>query len=103
MNRQQQLYNINEKNLHRNKWTDYSASFKPLYTIDYENPIEMYSYSRPSSIFWNAFMNGLIHGGMTEKQAVDWLLSKKARWLLDGDMADKIEELAFNYAKATHD
>lgn len=84
----------------REQWTDYTASFKPLYGIPAgENATPMYSYERPAYIFWSAFMNGLQAGGLSERQAKDWLTSKKARWMLDGDMSEMLEKLAFDYAK----
>lgn len=53
----------------------------------------MYSYERPSSIFWNAVANGLIARGLTKAEAMGWLASKNARWMLDS-FEDAIEDAA---------
>lgn len=53
----------------------------------------MYSYERPSSIFWNAVANGLIARGLTKAEAMEWLASKNARWILDS-YEDTVEKAA---------
>ncbi len=83
----------------RSTWRDYSMRFTQMFPTERPEAIEMYSYDRPAYTFWSAFMNGLMAGGLTEKQAEDWLTSKNARWSLDGDLGDMIETLAFDYAK----
>jgi hypothetical protein len=76
---------------------------------DYSAKIEaadMYSYSRPAWIFWNAAMNTLIQKhGMTETQAIEWLRSKHARWMLDRseEQIENAAELMINeYAANVH-
>ena len=55
--------------------------------------ILMYSYSRPSSIFWNAIYNALINQGWSEEKAIEWLRSKDPRWMLDNHETE-IQNLA---------
>lgn len=87
--------------MNREDWTDYTAAFKPLFgTPSTDDARAIYSYERPAYIFWSAFMNGLRAAGLTEEEAKDWIASKRARWMLDGEMSDKIEALAYEYAKA---
>jgi hypothetical protein len=84
----------------RSTWTDYTAHFSQLFNeAGTAERVPMYSYERPAYLFWSAFMNGLRAAGYTEKQAIEWLTSKHARWALDGALGDEIEKLAFNYAR----
>lgn len=86
--------------LHGKDWKDYTGSFRPLGDIAHlDDAAPMYSYERPAYLFWSAFMNGLRASGLTEKQAKEWLQSKKTRWALDGNLGDAIEDLAYDYAK----
>ena len=66
---------------------------------DYTKEIQdlgMYSYERPAWVFWNAVMNSLIKNqGLTKEQALEWLDSKHARWMLD-----QLEEVIENTAQA---
>jgi hypothetical protein len=79
----------------RKTWGDYTASFRPMFESHDKAAIPMYSFSRPAYMFWSAFMNGLIAGGMSEKDAKDYLCSKNTRWALDNDLGDQIERLGF--------
>jgi hypothetical protein len=79
------------------------GEIKMNFERDFTNQIGnwgMYSYDRPAWLFWNAMMNGLMDSGYSQQAAEQWLRSKAARWMLDGDMGDKIEELAYEFAKS---
>lgn len=73
--------------------TDITGDIGPLYRGT-ETPIsQMYSFERPSWLFWQGVYDGLTEpGGMTHEQAIDWLQSKAARWLLDAS-GDEIQQL----------
>lgn len=66
---------------------------------DYTKEIQdlgMYSYENPAWVFWNAAMNSLIKThGLTKEQALEWLDSKHARWMLD-----QLEQAIENTAEA---
>jgi hypothetical protein len=53
----------------------------------------MYSYDRPSAVFWNAVANALLKERLTREQALAALRSKHARWMLDAH-DDLIERMA---------
>lgn len=85
----------------RTNWNDYTATFRQLGTPardERDDSVESYSYDRPAYIFWNAFVNGLIASGLTEAEAIEWVQSKKARWMLDGELSDVIEGIAYEWA-----
>lgn len=84
----------------RSEFQDFTGRLCDLFpmTETFGEPIKMYSYSRPAYLFWNAFLNGLIQRGLTEKQAIEEVQSKGVRWMLDND--DKIEALGLEMAKA---
>jgi hypothetical protein len=76
------------------EWRDYSIKFAPLWESPVKpDQIRMYSYERPANMIWNAIMNGMRQGGMTEKQAFEWLQSKSPRWMLDGEFGDLLNEI----------
>lgn len=58
----------------------------------------MYSYDRPSYIFWNGVAKGLVKQGATMAEIKWWLQSKNSRWLLDR-MSDKIEDMGLKWGK----
>lgn len=47
----------------------------------------MYSFTRPASLFWNAFANHLRRCGMKDGEIKRVLQSKHTRWLLDDEGA----------------
>jgi hypothetical protein len=53
----------------------------------------MYSYDRPSILFWNGVANGLHESGWTEEQIKSFLMSKFSRKELDGKAGRDIESL----------
>lgn len=61
--------------------------------LDGNKAIPMYSYVRPAYLLWQAVYEGLVDAGRTHEQAVDWLQSKSARWALDGELGDQLEEI----------
>jgi len=80
---------------------DFSLAFHQMFRLEpMPDSTPMYSYERPASMFWSAFMNGLMAGGFSEQEARDWLTSKSARYALDGDLGDAISDMAFAAAKA---
>lgn len=83
----------------RDQWEDYTVTFTDMHQTTRTDAIPMYSYGRVSANFWNAFMNGLMDAGFSERAAIEWLRSKAARWALDGKLGDKLETLAFEFAK----
>lgn len=59
---------------------DISIEIGPL---DSDRAVPMYSYERPASLFWQGVYDGLIARSMTHDQAMEWLQSKHARWILN--------------------
>lgn len=52
---------------------------------DGEGGIPMYSFSSPAYRIWQYAFDGMIEGGMTHREAVDWLRSKNTRWWMDAN------------------
>jgi phage pi2 protein 07 len=80
---------------------DYTGKLGQLYTVGYDGkPYEwaMYSFSRVSSIFWNAFANKLRKEGKSDEKIKEILQHRDMRHMLDND-EDKIAELAEEMAK----
>lgn len=77
---------------------NYDISHK-LGSLESDKPIKMYSYERPAYTLWNSIYAALRERGWTDKQAVDWLQSKEARWALDGELGEAIIALGEGYAK----
>lgn len=72
-------------------YIDISDGIGPLFpTTDVKAP--MYSYNGPAYTFWNGAAQALVEHGLSEKQAIEWLQSKNARWLMDA-YAQEIEAL----------
>jgi hypothetical protein len=63
------------------------------YLPEGEIPFTMYSYERPSRIFWFCVSKELLARGLTEEEVVEWLQSKNPRWLLDS-YEDRFEAMA---------
>ena len=84
----------------RSQWSDYTVTFRPMSDWQPAEALTAYSYDKPSTCFWNGFMNGLLDAGFTEKAAKEWIRSKAARWRFDGDMSEKVEKLAYNFARS---
>ena len=61
-------------------------------------PVTMFQYSRVASIFWNAFANTLRARGLSEQEVFDQMQSKGVRYMLDGDLSDKLERAAVEMA-----
>ena len=79
---------------------DFSASFKPLPHLGTsvaaeEDALPIFSYEDPARMFWNAMMNGLMDSGFTEQQAKDFIASKRARCMLDGDVGQRLAALGY--------
>ena len=74
--------------------TDYTGKMGPL---DSGRKWEMYSYTRPAWVFWNAFANGLKNRGFTDEQIKAALTGKGVRWMLDKDL-EMIEDVAHTMA-----
>lgn len=80
---------------------DITGKIGELYHINTpDDPAEwpMYSFSRPSSILWNAIGERLTAKGWSEVQIREWLQSKDTRWALDGSLGDAIVKLGQDYA-----
>jgi hypothetical protein len=65
---------------------------------DSDKPWPMYSYERPAYLVWNAIAGALHKRGWTDSQIKDWLQSKQARWALDGELGEAIQDLGDAYA-----
>jgi len=78
------------------KYEDYTGTVGDLGS---GQPVEMLSYSRVSSIFWNAFANEMEkqHGALPA-ESVLVMKSKCTRWMLDG-MEGQIERCAARMVK----
>lgn len=80
---------------------DYTGRVGPLFPDHYERfPPEwpMYSFDRPSTLFWSGFANGLRERGLADKEIGDELRSKGTRWLLD-EFGERLEELGLALAR----
>lgn len=69
---------------------DISGELGPLWPEFYTKPecsIPMYSFGAPSREFWQGAYDALIAAGVGHEQAVAWLQSKNARWLMDKEGA----------------
>jgi hypothetical protein len=78
---------------------DITTDIGPLHPEQYEGrPCPMYSYSRPSSILWDAIANGLNDAGWSETKIKHWLQSKGPRYELDGTLGDKLQALGTEHA-----
>jgi hypothetical protein len=80
---------------------DYSMKFKQMFgDLSSDDAIEIYSYDRVSSMFYNALMNSLINShGYTEEEAVQFCQSKAPRFALDNKIGDMINKAAKSFAK----
>lgn len=58
-----------------------------------EKPFSMYSYERPSTMFWQAIIEEMFDRGLNEEQVEELLCSKKMRHMLD-DADGKFKKLA---------
>ena len=80
-----------------NESKDYTGKFCDLHpSTNTEWP--MYSYERPAYTFWNGFANGLKKQGFTDKEIGNWLMSKQARWMLDGK-EHELSDLGFELSQ----
>jgi len=80
---------------------DFTCAFHQMFPLEpMPDSTPMYSFERPARIFWSAFVNGLMAGGMSEKDARDWLTSRAARHSLDQDLGDALADMAFSAAKS---
>lgn len=62
---------------------------------DYTAAIQdAYSFRRPAFIVGQALMEGMIAGGLTEKEALSLIYSKAYRWSLDFGLEEKLRQLA---------
>lgn len=69
---------------------DIAGDIGVLFPIVAEAPVPMYSFDRPSSVFWQAVFDGLIHRGWSEADALAWLQSRGPRHALDGEYSTMI-------------
>jgi hypothetical protein len=80
--------------------TDITGRIGQMFQSDMAEPeFPMFSYSRPSSILWQAMFDGLRAKGWSEAKALEWLQSKGPRWELDGSLGDALEELGKQWAE----
>jgi hypothetical protein len=70
-----------------NRVRDITADIGPRYP---SNPaaIPMFAFNEPAVMFWQAVYDGLRSGGANHLEAVAWLQSKHARWLMASDAVD---------------
>jgi hypothetical protein len=72
-----------------------SLAFKlvPLYPTPINSEsIPLYSYERPSELFWTGVHQQLMKMGLTYDQAVEMLQNKSMRYMLD-NFGDELETL----------
>ena len=77
---------------------DYTGRICPLFPSQIDSEWPMYSYERPAYTFWNGFANGLKKQGFTDKEIGEWLMSKQARWMLDGK-EHELSDLGFELSQ----
>ena len=62
---------------------------------DYTAAIQdAYSFRRPAFIVGQALMEGMIAGGLTEREALSLIYSKAYRWALDFSLEAQLRQLA---------
>jgi hypothetical protein len=76
---------------------DCTGHIGQLFKSDCEWP--MYSFDRPSYIFWNAVAKTFHGAGWSDDQIREWLQSKDPRYALDGSLHEAIEAVAEDFAK----
>ena len=54
---------------------------------------DAYSFRRPANIIGQALMQGMIAGGLTEREALCLFYSKAYRWALDFSMEEALREI----------
>jgi hypothetical protein len=59
---------------------DITGDIGPLYIMC---KVQMYSFTRPATLLWQGFYEGLRAKGMTHKQAIAELQCKSVRHMLD--------------------
>jgi hypothetical protein len=83
---------------YRKSRVDYTGRFGPLFQQEnVEWP--MYSFERPSWLFWNGVANYLRSQGKTESEIKDALQHKNMRWMLDS-RDSLVESLGFDCAES---
>lgn len=63
-----------------------------------DDPYEMYSFDRPSRLFWTGVANTLAEHGYDYDNIKVFLSSKDTRWMLD-QFEDQVESLGKELAK----
>ena len=64
---------------------DISGDIGPLYKDEEQSKNSMFSYNRPAYNFWQGFYDGLRKKGLTHEQAMEELMSKGVRHMLDAN------------------
>ena len=75
---------------------DITGEIGPLYESGRPS-IPMYSFDRPATILWQAVYDAMRAAGCTHEQAAAWLMSKRARWILDSEMGEQLRAIGHDF------